>query len=471
MGAAELALVATALLVGLTGTWSPCGFSMIDTIGPRGHDGGTRTTLAACAAFALGAPPGGAITFGAVALAGELVWGAGGRLAYLAAAAIAVVAAIAEARGLGVVPQIRRQLPERWRRSLPMPLAALGYGVLLGLGFTTFVLSFGVWALAGVSLAIGEPVIGVAIGLAFGVGRALPICALAPLADRPLGVRAVETMAERPELLRGARLGDAAALLLAAVALAASDRATAATTVQDHAADPSAAGESIAFQRGPERNAFLRRGGQGFELPGGDPALGGPWAATIAGDSIVLLRRSDPGTEVRRLQAPNADAVAISGGWLAWRSRSRGRDHLAARRISAEGAPANARRIAGSGKRSQLGRPSLDGAKLAFTRASRRRNTIVLRRLGGGGSRRLVSSRREGLSNPALGPNEFVYVRTTRRGDRLKMRRLGKRGDGRTIYARRHARLWSTALRANRVLVTVMRGNPPRTRIISVGRR
>ena len=81
MGAAELALVATALLVGLTGTWSPCGFSMIDTIGPRGHDGGTRTTLAACAAFALGAPPGGAITFGAVALAGELVWGAGGRLA------------------------------------------------------------------------------------------------------------------------------------------------------------------------------------------------------------------------------------------------------------------------------------------------------------------------------------------------------------------------------------------------------
>ena len=53
MPAAELALIATALFVGLTGTWSPCGFSMIDTIGPRGHRDGTPTTLAACAAFAL----------------------------------------------------------------------------------------------------------------------------------------------------------------------------------------------------------------------------------------------------------------------------------------------------------------------------------------------------------------------------------------------------------------------------------
>jgi hypothetical protein len=471
MPAAELALIATALVVGLTGTWSPCGFSMIDTIGPRGHRGGTPTTLAACAAFALGAPLGGAITFGAFALAGELVWGAGGRIAYLVAAAIAVIAAIAEARGVRVAPQIRRQLPEHWRRILPMPVAALGYGVLLGIGFTTFVLSFGVWALAGVSLAIGHPGTGFAIGIAFGIGRALPICLLAPVADRPLGVRAVETMAERPGLLRGARLGDAAALLLAAVALVAGDRATAATTVQDHAADPAAAGESIAFQRGPERNAFLRRGGQGFELPGSDPALGGPWAATIAGEEIVLLRRADPQTQVRRVRAPNADAVAISGGWLAWRSRSRGRDHLAARRISAGGAPGQVRRIAGTGKRSQIGRPALDGAKLAFARASGRRNSILLRRLGGGGSRRLVSSDREGLSNPAIGPKQLAYVRTTRRGDRLKLRKLGKRGEGRTIYTRRHARLWSTALRGKRVLVTVMKGNPPRTRIVSVGRR
>ena len=36
----EAALVALAFVAGLTGTWSPCGFSMIETIGPTGHDGG-----------------------------------------------------------------------------------------------------------------------------------------------------------------------------------------------------------------------------------------------------------------------------------------------------------------------------------------------------------------------------------------------------------------------------------------------
>ena len=56
-----------------------------------------------------------------------------------------------------IVPQVRRQVPEPWRRVLPLPLAAGLYGVLLGLGFTTFVLSFAVWALAGISFALGEP--------------------------------------------------------------------------------------------------------------------------------------------------------------------------------------------------------------------------------------------------------------------------------------------------------------------------
>ena len=90
--------------------------------------------------------------------------GAGGRAAYIVAAAIALLAALLEARGTRIVPQIRRQLPEHWRRLMPMPLAAALYGVLLGIGFTTFVLSFGVWALAGISLALGDPQLGLLLG-------------------------------------------------------------------------------------------------------------------------------------------------------------------------------------------------------------------------------------------------------------------------------------------------------------------
>ena len=70
---------------------------------------------------------------------------------------------------------------------MPMPLAGALYGVLLGMGFTTFVLSFGVWALAGISLAVGDPAIGAIVGLCFGLGRAIPVVALAPLAGTPPG--------------------------------------------------------------------------------------------------------------------------------------------------------------------------------------------------------------------------------------------------------------------------------------------
>ena len=161
MSALELALAVAALLIGATGTFSPCGLSAIDTIGPTGHTGGRRITAAACATFLPGAVAGGLITFGSLALArSDLLHGAGGRAAYVAAAGIALLAAVLEATGTRIVPQIRRQLPEHWRRVMPMPLAAALYGVLLGLGFTTFVLSFGVWALAGVSLAVGDPSLG-----------------------------------------------------------------------------------------------------------------------------------------------------------------------------------------------------------------------------------------------------------------------------------------------------------------------
>src|SRR5215207_7459063 len=121
---------------------------MVETLAPNGFARSLRTSLAACATFALGALAGGAITFGGLAVVGAAL-GAGGAAALGAAAVVAVGAAVAEARGLRIAPQIRRQVPEAWRRVLPVPLAAAGYGVRLGLGFTTFVLSFAVWALAG----------------------------------------------------------------------------------------------------------------------------------------------------------------------------------------------------------------------------------------------------------------------------------------------------------------------------------
>jgi hypothetical protein len=208
-------LVVAAGIAGVTGAWSPCGLSMVETLAPAGYAGRLRTSLLACATFALGALAGGAVTFGSLALAGEAL-GAGGPVAAAAAAVLAVAAAAGEARGARILPQVRRQVPEGWRRTLPVPAAAAGYGILLGLGFTTFILSFAVWALAGAALALGDPVLGVAVGLVFGAGRALPVVLLAPTAAGA----ATAAMCERPAILRTLRRGDALALTACAVALA-----------------------------------------------------------------------------------------------------------------------------------------------------------------------------------------------------------------------------------------------------------
>jgi hypothetical protein len=211
-------LIAAALAAGLTGAWSPCGFSMVETLAPDGYARRLRTSLAACVTFAVGALAGGAITFGGLALVGAAL-GAGGPVALGLAAVVAVAAAAAELRGLRIAPQIRRQVPEAWRRALPVPLAAAGYGVLLGLGFTTFVLTFAVWALAGASIALGDPALGLAVGLAFGVGRALPVICLAPFAGTDRGGAVTAAMCERPAILFGLRRVDALALAACAVAL------------------------------------------------------------------------------------------------------------------------------------------------------------------------------------------------------------------------------------------------------------
>ena len=85
-------LLAAALAAGVTGAWSPCGLSMVDTLAPAGYARTLRTSLLACATFALGALAGGALTFGGLAVLGAAL-GAGTPAALGAAAVVAVAAA------------------------------------------------------------------------------------------------------------------------------------------------------------------------------------------------------------------------------------------------------------------------------------------------------------------------------------------------------------------------------------------
>ncbi|HEY7268044.1 MAG TPA: hypothetical protein VH501_10130 [Solirubrobacterales bacterium] len=474
MSVLEIALAIAALLIGATGTFSPCGLSVIDTIGPTGHTGGRRTTIAACATFLPGAVAGGLLTFGSLAALGEWLHGTGGRASYLVAAGIALLAALLEARGVRIVPQIRRQLPEHWRRVMPMPLAAALYGVLLGIGFTTFVLSFGVWALAGVSLAVGDPGLGLLLGACFGVGRAIPILVLAPLAGRPAGYRATELMCERPSVYLGLRRSDAAALaVLALTLIVVPGNAGAAGTRITHATDPSATADALLFQRlgGP---AVISRGGPEVQLPGSHPAIGRRYVATIKDGSILIFDRATLG-QLATIPAAGADAVAVTDNWLAYRASAGGGDGIYIRYIANPAAPAPPLQVAGQGGAGQLSRPAVDGNVLLFGIATPRSSRIVQRVMGTRRHRALVRSHRLLVFDPSVNGRSFAYVRADARRSRLMVRRRHAHGAGRVLLSlgRSKGVLWSNALTGSVAYATIVQpssGNPDAT-IVGVSRR
>jgi hypothetical protein len=460
VGPLEIALAAAALLIGATGTFSPCGLSMIETIGPAGHTGGRRTAIAACIAFMPGALAGGLFTFGSLSLAGETLHGAGGTGAYAAAAVIALVAAALEIRGTRIVPQIRRQLPESWRRVMPMPVAAMLYGVLLGIGFTTFVLSFGVWALAGVSLAIGDPALGLLIGLGFGLGRAIPIVCLAPAAGGPVGVRATELMCEHPGVYLALRRGDAGALLVVALALVVvpGDAGARSGVTAPQATDPSATIDALVYQR-LTGEGVLRRGGAEVGLSGSNPTIGGRFIAVLSGEQVRLLDRNSL-EAIATLDAPGADALAVSDSWLVYRAPlGEGGDGLFYRHIGDPSAPGPIAALASVGGSGQISPPSLDGSTVVFGIATSGGSRLVEQVVGTRRQGTLVRSRRLLLFDPAVSGRTFIYVRTDARRSRLMIRKLRRSGPGRVLFTVRGSTgiLWTSALVPGSAYVTVMR--------------
>jgi len=447
---AGVVLAVAAFLAGVTGSWSPCGFSMVTTLGPTGHEGGRRLTALALAAFAPGALLGGVVTFAGLALLGSLL--GGGTLA-LAAAVVAGAGALLELAGVPIAPQVRRQVPEHWRRVLPLPVAAGLYGALLGLGFTTFVLTFAVPALAAIALAVGDAGVGLAMGLAFGAGRLLPIVLLAPVADREAGWRATELMAERPLLLRGLRLADALALGAVALTLGAQSAAAhdhgavprfvlgdsgRAGLVSGSGTDPSVAGAALAWRDPLARTAVV----DGTPLPGATHvALGGRHVATLEGDRIVVRIAATGVPTGTELALPGADAIAVSDRWLAARVRGR-TERLVVTALPGDGSL----RTVATGRDAALGRPALDGDVLVHHVATPRLSRIVQRSLRSGRTRTLRSARRAQLAHPAILGSRLLYVATDRRGQQL---RLGRRAPGSGARDRTLLRL-APSIRADR---------------------
>lgn len=149
---------------------------MVETIAPVVHGGRNRKYWTALALHVLGATASGALFGAALALLGGFLgapWGSAGF------GAIAVVSGLYAARELfGApipLPDLDRQVPDWWRTFYSHNVAALLYGLGLGVGFFTF-LTFGTYAaVATGALVSGNALLGSLLMGTFGLVRSVAV--------------------------------------------------------------------------------------------------------------------------------------------------------------------------------------------------------------------------------------------------------------------------------------------------------
>jgi hypothetical protein len=138
-------------------------------------------------------------------------WGA------VALAVVAAAYALRESAGLPLpLFDRRRQVPEWWRTFYSPPVAALLYGLGLGIGVMTF-LTFGTFvAVAVAAVASGSPVLGTLVCAPFGLARGLSVLLAARAGGGAAALDRLDRLAGTP----GPRLVNTAALIALGAAAA-----------------------------------------------------------------------------------------------------------------------------------------------------------------------------------------------------------------------------------------------------------
>jgi len=207
-----------AIAAAARGVWSPCGLSMISAINPfsersRGH----RYWVTACW-FVAGAVLGGALLGATVALAAA-AWSllpvpAAGTLAI--AAGCCLVALVSDSPAVpAALPNHPRQVNERWLGRYRRWIYAAGFGLQIGSGFATYIMTAAVSLIAVLGVLSGSPVVAMLTGLLFGLVRGLAVL-LSGTARDPAALRALHRRLDRlaPWSLRVVMAIEAAAAVL-----------------------------------------------------------------------------------------------------------------------------------------------------------------------------------------------------------------------------------------------------------------
>jgi hypothetical protein len=200
-------------------------------------------------------------------------------------------------------------------------------------------------------------------------------------------------------------------------------------TIAHNATDPSVDGALLAYHVAGQPGVLVGSGGSS-RVPGTHPALGGGRIALL-GSNVIQVRQTSGAPFSATIPAAGADAVAVSAEWVAWRAHGDDGDAIFAAPL-AGGAP---RRIS---KARELGRPALEGARLAYHVNGRTGSRIVIADLRTGKRTTVRRERRALLINPSLHGGQLAYVRNFYRRQELRLGPQTRRSPT------RDRRLWST---------------------------
>ncbi|HEX2505883.1 MAG TPA: hypothetical protein VHK22_06725 [Gaiellaceae bacterium] len=393
---------------------------MVETITPAGC-GSRKRQLLALGLFAVGAVLASAALGAVLGLAGAAI-GRGPALAL--ALVLAVLGALREAGVLRLpIPQSRRQVPERWRSELPLPLWSLGYGAGLGVGVLTYQPVATFWVACAAALALGRPLAGAAAFALYGVGRAVVLLLPARPGADPAAI-AERLAGRRRALLRAnaVALGGCACLLAAApvagagvVPLGAGDQM-----------DPSAHGHAFAYTNRlnnvPRVVVRPTDGSPKVVFPNAEsPAIDGGVLAyqDAAGIRLVRWRTAGP-EEILRLNG-RFQKPALDWPWLAYR-RYYGHEVPRLHRPDHEGHErytlhlrnlqnGTSRRIASQPDGVEIGRPSVASGRVAWHLSWQGGSSIALYRIGPRTTATLFRTRIGLLANPALSATRIAWTR------------------------------------------------------------
>ena len=178
MNALLIVALVTAVAAAARGMWSPCGLSMLSSLNPVSERTRGNRFWVTVGWYVAGASAGGAALGAgcAVAAAGYARMHLSSTWTWSLALAGAVVAVLSDSaltpRSLPIHP---RQVDERWLARYRRWIYAGGYGVQIGSGFATYIMTAAVYLSALLVVLTARPGTAFAIGLAFGVMRGLGI--------------------------------------------------------------------------------------------------------------------------------------------------------------------------------------------------------------------------------------------------------------------------------------------------------